>query len=185
MATGNDANTEQPSADLPVLSRAVSQTSYSHPKPSPYPQLHSCPHSKHPPSSSFGDGSDKPPEEPGDGHGDDISVAGSSSSSSDGVDYPEGGRQAWAVVFGSFVLMMAGFGIMGTIGNVQAYLSENQLAHESQGKIGWIFGMYAFVSFFGGILIGASRIDLRRLRARADGVGAQVPFLTRSDQSGC
>lgn len=87
-----------------------------------------------------------------------VRSSSSSINSSGGVDYPEGGRQAWAVVFGAFVSMMAGFGIMGTIGSVQAYLSENQLAHESQGKIGWIFGVYAFVSFFGGVLIGAFRI---------------------------
>ncbi|PWW80659.1 MFS general substrate transporter [Tuber magnatum] len=68
--------------------------------------------------------------------------------------YPEGGRKAWSVVLGSFCGMVASFGIMNTIGTFQAHLSEHQLREYEAGYIGWIFGMYAFISFFGGILIG-------------------------------
>ncbi|CUS10389.1 unnamed protein product [Tuber aestivum] len=68
--------------------------------------------------------------------------------------YPEGGRKAWSVVLGSFCGMVASFGIMNTIGTFQAHLSHNQLKEYDPGYIGWIFGMYAFISFFGGILIG-------------------------------
>lgn len=68
--------------------------------------------------------------------------------------YPEGGREAWSVVFGSFCGMVAGFGTMNTIGTFQTYLAANQLRNYSEGQIGWIFGVYVFISFFGGIQIG-------------------------------
>lgn len=68
--------------------------------------------------------------------------------------YPEGGKDAWLVVLGSFTAMIASFGIMNTIGTFQTYLASHQLSSYSEGHIGWIFGVYAFISFFGGIQIG-------------------------------
>lgn len=68
--------------------------------------------------------------------------------------YPEGGREAWFVVFGSFCGMVASFGVMNTIGTFQTHLASNELRSYSEGQIGWIFGVYAFISFFGGIQIG-------------------------------
>lgn len=68
--------------------------------------------------------------------------------------YPEGGRKAWLVVFGSFCAMVASFGIMNTIGTFQTYLSENQLRGYSEGQIGWIFGAYVFTCFLGGVQVG-------------------------------
>ena len=44
--------------------------------------------------------------------------------------------------------------MMNTIGTFQAYLSTHQLADKSESAIGWIFGIYAFLSFFCGIQIG-------------------------------
>ena len=68
--------------------------------------------------------------------------------------YPEGGFQAWFCVFGSFCGLMSALGMMNTIGTFQAYLSENQLSGQSESAVGWIFGVYAFLSFFCGIQIG-------------------------------
>ncbi|KAK3674076.1 hypothetical protein LTR78_005923 [Recurvomyces mirabilis] len=70
------------------------------------------------------------------------------------VIYPEGGLQAWLVVFGSFAGMTAGFGLMNTIGVYQAYVAENQLSEYSESTIGWIFSLYVFLSFFCGLQIG-------------------------------
>ncbi|GAB7364639.1 hypothetical protein MBLNU230_g5442t1 [Neophaeotheca triangularis] len=70
------------------------------------------------------------------------------------VTYPEGGLQAWLVVFGSFSGMTACFGYMNTIGIFQAYLSSNQLSNFSEGEIGWVFSVYIFLSFFCGVQIG-------------------------------
>jgi len=68
--------------------------------------------------------------------------------------YPEGGRQAWLVVLGSFLCITASFGIMNTTGTLQVHLLKHQLAQYSLGEIGWIFGVYTFLSFFCGILVG-------------------------------
>ena len=43
---------------------------------------------------------------------------------------------------------------MNTLGTYQAYLSTHQLRDQNESTIGWIFGMYAFLSFFLGIQIG-------------------------------
>lgn len=72
----------------------------------------------------------------------------------DGNTYPEGGLRAWLVVFGSFSGMVASFGILNTVGTFQAYLSTHQLAHHSPASIGWIFSIFAFLTFFCGVQIG-------------------------------
>ena len=71
-----------------------------------------------------------------------------------GSAYPEGGLRAYSVVIGSFTSMLAGFGLLNTIGTFQAYLSTHQLSKYSSSSIGWIFSLYVFVSFFCGIQIG-------------------------------
>ncbi|OAP64071.1 hypothetical protein AYL99_00043 [Fonsecaea erecta] len=71
-----------------------------------------------------------------------------------GNTYPEGGKEAWLCVFGSFCGLMAALGMMNTLGTYQAYLSTHQLRSLSESTIGWIFGIYAFLSFVLGIQIG-------------------------------
>jgi MFS family permease len=70
------------------------------------------------------------------------------------MQYPEGGLEAWLCVLGSFCGLMGALGLMNTIGTFQAYLSTHQLAGQTESSIGWIFGIYAFLSFFCGIQIG-------------------------------
>jgi hypothetical protein len=123
-----DIHTDQAPTDLPVLSHSVSHASHTHP-----------PH-----------GHEKPriiDEEA-------ETVSTTSSAEEEAVKYPEGGREAWSVVFGSLVSLTASFGIMNSIGTLHAHLVSHQLSGYSEGKIGWIFGMYSFLSFFGGIVIG-------------------------------
>jgi MFS family permease len=69
-------------------------------------------------------------------------------------NYPEGGLRAWLVVLGSWCGFIASLGIANTMGSFQAYISENQLASYSTGQIGWIFSLYAFLTFACGIYIG-------------------------------
>ena len=69
-------------------------------------------------------------------------------------DFPEGGLRAWLVVLGSFSGMTASFGILNSAGTFQLYLSMHQLAHESPSAVGWIFSLYAFLTFFCGVQIG-------------------------------
>jgi MFS family permease len=71
-----------------------------------------------------------------------------------GNTYPEGGLEAYLCVLGSFCGLMAALGLMNSIGTYQAYLSAHQLSSQTESAIGWIFGIYAFLSFFCGIQIG-------------------------------
>jgi len=70
------------------------------------------------------------------------------------VEYPEGGLRAWLVVLGSFAGMIASLGIMNTVGVFQAYLATHQLSDYDDSTISWIFSVYSFLSFFGGVQIG-------------------------------
>ncbi|GLA54804.1 hypothetical protein AnigIFM63604_001112 [Aspergillus niger] len=72
----------------------------------------------------------------------------------DGNTYPEGGLEAWLVVFGSFMGLFGSLGLVNTIGTFQAYIEDHQLKDYSSGTTGWIFGMYAFLTFFCGVQIG-------------------------------
>lgn len=71
-----------------------------------------------------------------------------------GNTYPEGGLRGWLCVLGSFSGLMVALGMMNTIGTYHHFLTTNQLASSSESDIGWIFGIYAFLSFFAGIQIG-------------------------------
>lgn len=68
--------------------------------------------------------------------------------------YPEGGREAWGVVFGSFCLFMSIFGIVNTSAVFQSYYLENQLEEYSPSEVGWIFSTYLFVVYFVGLGVG-------------------------------
>ncbi|KAK1527830.1 riboflavin transporter MCH5 [Colletotrichum paranaense] len=70
------------------------------------------------------------------------------------LTFPEGGWQAWLVVFGSFCAMLSVFGLINSAAVFESYFSENQLADHSSSEIGWIFSLYLFIVFFIGIQVG-------------------------------
>ena len=69
-------------------------------------------------------------------------------------EYPEGGLEAWLVVLGSWSGMAASFGLVNSVGTLQAYLSTHQLAAYDPSSVGWIFSIYLAIAFFCGIQIG-------------------------------
>jgi len=68
--------------------------------------------------------------------------------------YPEGGMQAWLVVFGAACSNASGFGLLECSGVFLNYLEQNQLNGYSPDQIGWIFSLAAFLTFFSGVQIG-------------------------------
>ena len=68
--------------------------------------------------------------------------------------YPEGGLEAWLVVFGAFMGTLACFGLLNSMGVFQAYVSTHQLQKHKAAEIGWVFSIYSFLSFFCGVQIG-------------------------------
>ena len=71
-----------------------------------------------------------------------------------GLVSPDGGWRAWGVVLGSWCAMVPSFGLMNTIGVLQAWLADHQLKDYSKASIGWIFILYVFFIYFGSIQIG-------------------------------
>ncbi|KAI9690350.1 MAG: hypothetical protein M1822_009312 [Bathelium mastoideum] len=66
----------------------------------------------------------------------------------DEITYPEGGREAWLVVFGAWCSWAASLGVINSTGVFQAFISQEILKHDSTSTIGWIFGVYFFMAYF-------------------------------------
>jgi MFS family permease len=68
--------------------------------------------------------------------------------------YPEGGRDAWLVVLGAWCGLTASIGIYNTAGVLQVIVSKVLLPDESPSNIGWIFSIYAFITWLFGVQVG-------------------------------
>ncbi|KAF4995266.1 hypothetical protein FGRMN_5231 [Fusarium graminum] len=62
---------------------------------------------------------------------------------------------AWSCVLGSLLFLIPSFGFMASIGTVQSYLSLNQLRDHSVSEVGWISGVYLFLSLVPTFFIGS------------------------------
>lgn len=63
-------------------------------------------------------------------------------------------KDALLVLLGCTCTGFAGLALLNCPGSLQAWMSEHELSTESVSRLGWIFGFYAFMSFFAGIQIG-------------------------------
>ncbi|KAF5967438.1 monocarboxylate transporter [Fusarium bulbicola] len=61
---------------------------------------------------------------------------------------------AWICVLGSFLTLIPTFGFMNSLGTVQTYLSMNQLHDHSEGEVGWISGLFLFLSLILNVQVG-------------------------------
>src|SRR4051812_49311646 len=68
--------------------------------------------------------------------------------------YPEGGFRAYTVCLGAWFSLLPASGILTTTGALQAYLLTHQLKGRTESEVGWIFSVFAFLFFFGGIFGG-------------------------------
>ncbi|KAF5862294.1 hypothetical protein ETB97_011818 [Aspergillus alliaceus] len=68
--------------------------------------------------------------------------------------FPDGGYRSWLVVLGSFLLLMSSYGLMNSVGVLQSYLESHQLASYSSQNVGWISGLFVFVSLGLGVFVG-------------------------------
>ncbi|RMJ12411.1 hypothetical protein CDV36_007939 [Fusarium kuroshium] len=84
----------------------------------------------------------------------DSATAADTASTTTDLEFPEGGLQAWLVVFGAFCAMLSVFGLINTAAVFESYFSQNQLREYSSSQIGWIFSLYLFIVFFVGIQVG-------------------------------
>ena len=75
-------------------------------------------------------------------------------SHNDELDYPEGGFNAWLVVFGAWCCMIGGLALLNSQAPLQSYIARNQLSDYPESVVGWIFSVQLFVVFFFGIQVG-------------------------------
>lgn len=70
------------------------------------------------------------------------------------ISFPEGGRRAWLVVFSSFCLIAATFGLTSSIGIFQSHWQSHQLSEYTSRDIAWISSLQVFVTLFLGVQVG-------------------------------
>lgn len=68
--------------------------------------------------------------------------------------FPEGGLRAWLVVASAWLILFPSFGFMVSIGTLQDYWSQHQLAQYSARDIGWIPSVFVYLSLGLGIWVG-------------------------------
>ncbi|KAI1115680.1 major facilitator superfamily domain-containing protein [Nemania sp. NC0429] len=61
------------------------------------------------------------------------------------ADFPDGGREAWLVVFGGFLALFCSFGLVNCIGVFQQYYVTGPLSDYSESTISWIPSLQVFV----------------------------------------
>ncbi|KAI1187680.1 major facilitator superfamily domain-containing protein [Nemania serpens] len=61
------------------------------------------------------------------------------------ADFPDGGREAWLVVFGGFLALFCSFGLVNCIGVFQQYYVTGPLSNYSESTISWIPSLQVFV----------------------------------------
>lgn len=68
--------------------------------------------------------------------------------------FPEGGRRAWLVVFGSFCIIFGTYGLISSVGLFQSYWQDHQLKSYTSGEIGWIAAVNVFCTLLLGVQVG-------------------------------
>lgn len=69
-------------------------------------------------------------------------------------DFPEGGLRAWLVVASAFLMLFPSFGFMVSIGTLQDYWAQHQLAYMTVRDVGWIPSVLVYLSLALGIWVG-------------------------------
>jgi hypothetical protein len=68
--------------------------------------------------------------------------------------FPEGGWRAWSVVLGAWCAMIPSMGMLNTIGVLDAWIGENQLAALPKSQTAWVVSLYGFFLYIGGPCVG-------------------------------
>ncbi|CAJ0551445.1 Ff.00g113750.m01.CDS01 [Fusarium sp. VM40] len=62
---------------------------------------------------------------------------------------------AWLCVFASLLFLTSSYGFMNSLGTIQSYLTHNELSDYTVSQVGWISGIYLFLSLIFNFQIGA------------------------------
>ncbi|MCJ1359063.1 MAG: hypothetical protein MMC33_009063 [Icmadophila ericetorum] len=72
----------------------------------------------------------------------------------DPSSFPDGGRKAWLVIFGSFCCLFCSFGWINCIGVFQTYYQTHELSQYTPSTVAWITSLETFMMFLGGPFFG-------------------------------
>ncbi|KAI1123181.1 major facilitator superfamily domain-containing protein [Nemania abortiva] len=61
------------------------------------------------------------------------------------ADFPDGGFEAWLVVFGGFLALFCSFGLVNCIGVFQEYYLDGPLSNYSASAVSWIPSLHVFI----------------------------------------
>ncbi|KAI3324543.1 major facilitator superfamily domain-containing protein [Xylariaceae sp. AK1471] len=61
------------------------------------------------------------------------------------ADFPDGGREAWLVVFGGFLALFCSFGLVNCIGVFEQYYVQGPLSNYTTSTVSWIPSLHVFV----------------------------------------
>ncbi|KAK6201023.1 major facilitator superfamily domain-containing protein [Scheffersomyces amazonensis] len=84
----------------------------------------------------------------------DVSTALMYASENNPDRFPDGGLQANLVLLGSFIGLIADFGIANAMGAIESYVSTHQLLNDKQTNVSWVFSLHLGVMYFGGVFFG-------------------------------
>lgn len=69
-------------------------------------------------------------------------------------DFPDGGLEAWLVVFGGWCALFCTFGLINCVGVFQQYYVQGPLRDYDPSAVSWIMSTQVFAMMFGGVLMG-------------------------------
>lgn len=69
-------------------------------------------------------------------------------------DFPDGGTQAWLVVFGGWCALFCTFGLVNCVGVFQQYYVQGPLSDQSSSNVSWIMSVQVFFMVFCGAIFG-------------------------------
>lgn len=74
--------------------------------------------------------------------------------------FPDGGWKAWFVVLGTWCALVPTYGLMNVTGLLEARLAQHELREYSKASVSWIFSLWFFFYYAGGVQIGESTFTL-------------------------
>lgn len=69
------------------------------------------------------------------------------------TDFPDGGREAWLVVFGGWCALFCTFGLVNCVGVFQAYYVRGPLKDYDSSAVSWIMSVQVFFMIFSGAIV--------------------------------
>jgi MFS family permease len=70
------------------------------------------------------------------------------------ADFPDGGLEAWLVVFGGWCALFCTFGLINCVGVFQQYYANGPLKHYDPSAVSWIMSTQVFFMIFSGAVMG-------------------------------